>query len=241
MNTHLAFQHHKWPSGGGGGGATVPTFVATAGLHNVPSIASLPLTRSYTMSSADNVLIAMLCYESNSTSGDTSIETGGANIPKFNAVEMVVGGVENSSRRQTCIFGINPGITSAANFVFDPAVAARGLSVLIEEWAGVDKTLIFSGATGTTFSASADVAVPITPLHTDGKVLTIAAFIDELVAVTAAGGTLSAEGPSGGTTNDLRSGYARSDVVTASVSQTATLTQAGNSSARGLAVELKPV
>ena len=238
MNTHLAFQHHKWPSGGGG--PTVPTFTGASGALFSPDPAANPLVLSHTMADAANVLIAMVVIESGGTTFDASIDTGGAKIPTFGGTTMTVGKVANSSRRHVGIYAIHPNATGAFNFSIAPTNGMRGASVRLEEWGGVNTTTIISAA-NSQFSNTDSNAVTLTTTHADAVIVGAAGYPDIATALTCSVGTLIEEGQTGsGATKNIRAGWARQPVTASGATEGITFVQAGNVSAMAVIAELNP-
>ena len=203
-----------------------------------PYNASTPLTVSYTPAAAGNVLVFLVSFESGGTSWDSSIYTGGANIPTWNGTTVNVGDVQNNSRRHCASYVLQASTTSAADFVINPANGIRGAVVHILEYSGVDTASPINAAGGTT-SGGANITPTLTTVDVGGLLVGAATFGDETVASTASTGTQrGTEAASGAAGQDIRSIAAEIAVASVGAVEGITFNQVGNTSASSTIIEL---
>lgn len=232
--------HDTTVGGGGGinfvGGGTVPT----VDLLNSPNPAASPLTLTYTPASADNVIIASLHLDSNVNARDTSIDSGGANLPTWNGNTMQFGVLGQVSRRHMGIYGLQAGTTSPATLSIAPANVMRGATLKLFEYEGVNTTTIFN-ASGTTTGGGDTRNPTLTTVDANGVLFGGVTWDAEGTASTVTTGTLrGTEGQSGGGARDIRHINADAAVIAAAATEGVSFNQTGNVSAVGCVVELNP-
>lgn len=199
-----------------------------------------PKTASITPTSASNVIVAFVCIEHNGTTGlDTSIDTGGANVPTLGGNTMVVGELANRSRRHAGIYAYHPSSTAAQTFSLP--VSLRGAAVMLAEYSGVDTTTIFNANTGISSVSNGDVSPSLTTVDAGGYLVGCATFTFATTTPTAVTGTeIGSAGGTGGDAKDIA--YIAADIAVASAGATegvAFNTTAGGSEV-GVCCELNP-
>jgi hypothetical protein len=200
------------------------------------------LTIPFTFSTIGNVLVVIPLWASNLTARDTSMTTGGANIPTFNGTTMAVGTLSNSSRSHAGIYTIAPAAAGTQDVIVAPASGWRSGACRVEEWTGVDITTPLNIAQSHSISFSGDT-FDMDAVTTDvGGVLIGGANFGALTPVPALTvGSLRSGGESGGDgTKDFYALWSYAPIPTAGVTQHLTHTQTGQTRTVGIIAELNP-
>lgn len=223
------------------GGPTGPTFVKKSSSF-VAASASTPQTLVHNMASASNVIIARVCLESGSSALDSSIDSGGANLPTIGGFAMTFGALGRISRRHAGIYTYHPNTTGNVTFSISPANGLRGFSVRLDEYSGVDTTTILQANGSGQQNTSASMPHTLTTVDANGVLLGCVAGSDETTSftVTTPAETIDEENQTGGGAQDIRAGWHAVDVSSASATEGITWDQTGNVSAASALVELKP-
>lgn len=224
------------------------TTAAASGITRVQAIswdtdaanAPNPKTASITPTSTANVIVAFVCVEHNATTGlDTSMDTGGANVPTLGGNTMVVGELANRSRRHAGIYAYHPNSTSAQTFSLP--VSLRGAAVMLAEYSGVDTTTIFNANTGSVTVADGNVNPTLTTVDAGGYLVGCGTYIDVSAVPTVTTGTeIGTAGVTGADAKDLA--YIAADIAVASAGATegVAFNQTTGGSETGVCCELNP-
>ena len=197
-------------------------------------------TQTITLGDAANTIIAIVLWDRQANNNlDTSMDTGGGNLPTCGGNDMTVGDLFNQNKRHAGIYGYKPGTTAQQTVSINPNANSRAMLLL--EYSGVNDT-IFNASGGASGAGQTSRSPVLTTVDSDGVIVGGVwwSFKDVIATVSAPATELGATGQTG--TNNLDGVYQAGtvDVAAAAASEGITFNSNAASDVAACIVELNP-